>query len=47
VAVAYADLMREHGATWPWWSELNRAIMDRWSVTALRYIKGRAWNPAR
>jgi hypothetical protein len=25
------------------WATVNRAIMDRWSESALRYIKTRAW----
>ena len=25
------------------WAAVNRAIMDRWSVSALTYIKEKAW----
>jgi len=25
------------------WSEINRAIIDKWSPAALEYIKDRAW----
>lgn len=25
------------------WAAVNQAIMDRWSLSALRYIKDKAW----
>lgn len=25
------------------WPKVNKAIMDRWSLSALKYIKERAW----
>jgi len=28
------------------WSKVNHAIIDRWSIAALRYIKDRAWRIA-
>ena len=26
------------------WKEVNKAIIDRWSVSALQYIKNSAWS---
>lgn len=42
VAVTYATALRSHleVVTWP---RINAAIMDRWSINALRYIKREAW----
>jgi hypothetical protein len=28
----------------PDWAKINKAIMDRWSVTGLNHIKKLAWN---
>jgi hypothetical protein len=44
MASAYADYLRECGAEWPTWPALNLAIIDRWSVSGLNYIKQKAWN---
>ena len=43
VAVVYAQLIADHGPAWRYWSEINRAILRRWSPYALRYIKTQAW----
>lgn len=43
LAEEYAALLRTNGATWPGWEMLNRAIIRRWSMAALRYIKDKAW----
>jgi hypothetical protein len=46
VARVYAKalLKRDH-PTW-FWPDMNRAIIERWSVTALRRVKNRAWEIA-
>jgi hypothetical protein len=44
VALTYAFCLRQ-GET-DRIAEVNRAIMDRWSMAALRYIKGQAWKRA-
>ena len=48
VVAAYADEIREwHTYPWalqgPWWRDVNQAIIDKWSVAGLQYIKDRAW----
>lgn len=44
VALTYAFGIRSRGQSntidWP---AVNRAIMDRWSLSALKYIKEKAW----
>ena len=51
VAMTYAFALRQIGApngmTNDDFAEVNRAIMDRWSIAALRYIKDKAWRIAR
>jgi len=39
----YAVLLRRNGAMWDGWEVLNRAILRRWSMAGLHYIKRRAW----
>ena len=43
VARDYSMLLRLDGVDF---SEVNRAIMHRWSVNALKYIKKQAWRQA-
>lgn len=45
VATTYALALRSSGPTD--WATVNRAIMQRWSISGLRYIKERAWRIAR
>lgn len=41
VALTYAFALRQAGEIdWPL---VNRAILDRWSLSALKHIKERAW----
>ena len=47
VAVRYAELMIEHGAEWEGYRIVNSAIVGRWSMGALVFIKERAWKIAR
>jgi len=42
VAKSYALLMK-HGHN-PDWEIINKAIIDRWSISALNYIKDLAWS---
>ena len=44
VALSYALALRSAaaGADAPDWSRINRAIIDRWSMSALEWIKARA-----
>ena len=42
MAELYAVLMHPQHSK-PNWPELNRAIMDRWSLSGLKWIKARAW----
>ena len=44
IAVEYARLLA-NGPAWPW-ATLNLAIVDRWSMSGLRYIKEKAWKLA-
>ena len=44
IAVEYARLLA-NGPEWPW-ETLNLAIVDRWSMSGLRYIKEKAWKLA-
>ena len=47
VARTYAEaLSREHHAVW-FWRAFNEAIIEHWSITALKRIKRRAWQLAR
>lgn len=46
VADAYATALRLHGPDWQHWREWNEAILRRWSMAGLRYIKTKAWNLA-
>jgi hypothetical protein len=45
VAMTYAFALRQ--ANEVDFAVVNRAIMDRWSIAALRYIKDKAWRIAR
>jgi hypothetical protein len=45
VAVEYATALRAYGPSGEW-REINEAIMARWSMAALRYIKTKAWKLA-
>ena len=45
VAVEYATALRAYGPQ-DGWGAINQAILDRWSMAALRYIKEKAWNLA-
>ena len=45
----YADLLRcarIHGVRSIDWRKVNRAILNRWSVSGLNYIKKLAWKRA-
>lgn len=46
MASAYADYLIAYGTEWPAWPALNLAVIDRWSVSGLRYIKEKAWGIA-
>lgn len=41
IAVAYRNALLTHPVID--WSEVNRAILERWSVSGLRYVKEKAW----
>lgn len=43
MAAAYHDLFVEHGPNWGVWPILNVAILDRWSMSGLAYVKTKAW----
>lgn len=48
VALSYAFALRQpQDMTQEDFAEVNHAIMDRWSIAALRYIKDKAWRLAR
>jgi hypothetical protein len=40
VALTYAFALRQGGVDWP---TVNKAIVARWSLSALKWIKTRAW----
>jgi hypothetical protein len=42
LAIEYAKLL-SNCPDWPSWPTLNLAIVDRWSVAGLRYVKKEAW----
>jgi hypothetical protein len=46
VAADYAALIRAHGSAWEEWRPLNNAIIRRWSLAGLVYIKTQAWKRA-
>ena len=46
LVVEYAALIRDKPPSWTGWRVLNLAITDRWSPSALRYIKRKAWEQA-
>jgi hypothetical protein len=46
LAEEYARILRREGPSWKTWATLNLAIVDRWSVAGLTYIKNRAWKIA-
>lgn len=41
IALTYAFLIRQ--SEHPDWSKINRAILERWSMAGLKWIKERAW----
>jgi hypothetical protein len=43
VADEYARLLRVAGTAWDGWQAFNEAILRRWSMAGLRYIKTKAW----
>ena len=49
VALTYAFGIRQDpkGLTVMDWKKVNEAILARWSMSALRYIKEQAWKHAR
>lgn len=47
VAQEYAELLVSNGPLWPGWKQINAAIMRRWSIAGLTYIKERAWKIAK
>lgn len=44
VVPVYAHLIREIGPSTEHWGMVNRAIIARWSTSALPWIKTRAWD---
>ena len=44
VTQTYALAVRSSEANKVDWAKVNKAIMDRWSRSALHYIKDRAWS---
>jgi hypothetical protein len=45
-AEEYADLICRNGPQWSGYKPFNEAILRRWSMAGLRYIKERAWKIA-
>lgn len=45
VAVEYATALRAYGPNGDW-AGINGAILGRWSMSGLRYIKEKAWKLA-
>ena len=46
LAEEYARMLRHNGTSWPGWKDVNAAILRRWSLAGLKYIKTRAWKIA-
>lgn len=46
LAEEYAATLRQCGPSWEGWHEINEAILRRWSMAGLKYIKARAWKIA-
>lgn len=46
LAEEYATMLRRNGPSWGGWREINEAILRRWSMAGLKYIKTRAWKIA-
>jgi hypothetical protein len=44
MARSYRLLLETKDADWTGWAVLNLAIIDRWSLSGLRYIKTKAWS---
>jgi hypothetical protein len=42
MAIAYGRSLSDPNVDWP---AVNRAIVQRWSLSALKYIKREAWKP--
>lgn len=40
----YYKCLLMHSPRWSGWERLNAEIIERWSLSGLRYIKERAWN---
>jgi hypothetical protein len=47
IALTYAMALRSSEREAVDWRKVNEAIIERWSIAALRYIKDRAWGLAR
>lgn len=43
LAVEYARLLIEREPNWGVWPLLNVAILERWSLSGLAYVKRKAW----
>ena len=46
VAMTYAFALRQRDEDPVHWGEVNQAIIDRWSLSTLKYIKEKAWRIA-
>lgn len=46
VAEEYAVLVRRNGMQWDGYAKINQAIVRRWSMAGLKYVKDRAWKIA-
>lgn len=42
IAETYSYILRTKGTRWDY-RKVNQAIIDKWSPTALKYIKEKAW----
>jgi hypothetical protein len=47
MADAYRRVIVNRGPGWPGYAALNLAIIDRWSLSGLNYIKEKAWRSSR
>jgi hypothetical protein len=43
IAATYAFLIRQQTQERPDWPKINGAIIERWSMAGLKWIKNRAW----
>lgn len=46
VAEDYARALSRYGPVWEGYAPVNQAILRRWSMSGLKYIKERAWKIA-